>query len=579
MKKEILVCCIAAMGILCLTECTKNIVPESPENSPALTGVIAEEVNSKTALDGVDVSWMKDDRIAVQLSDNHRENAFKPKGGGYATGFGVYKLVDDAAGGKVGKFIFDSGDEEILGDEEFFAFYPASFCSCNPSNGYFYFDFPMTQHYEDNVGGKLQLPMYGIGSSRNIDFKYAGAVIVLRIWSETETKVHSCVINAKGGLAKKAFTYVQKNGEWSSLQHAYVVSNLNLDMRNPLAVSTDETNPTEIVFIVPLAGERTMEELKFSINCTEGGCELKKKSSLTIEPGSKVSFPVTKITLDPNRMYVDESEGEIDFDWIKEANYSVRVTMPSSARLLEETFRGIIEATRNLDHQIIVDLSGTIAKNGTIQGLDNDSQYKGFCGGNSRQTGISRISELRLPEGIVTIMNKAFANSDYHKIVLPATVTKISGCPANGCDKMVWEVNAENTSFKADDKGALYNDSFTTLFSLNGGSGEEYVVRDGTTQIRKWALYENSVIKSLTIPATVETMQGNCISGTPNLSRIVCLGATPAEFKPNSGTNKVGPTESLKTLYVPAGSVKLYEEKWASLLDEGNWEVLAFTRP
>lgn len=67
------------MGILCLTECTKNIVPESPENSPALTGVIAEEVNSKTALEGVDVSWVKDDRIAVQLSDNHRENASSPK--------------------------------------------------------------------------------------------------------------------------------------------------------------------------------------------------------------------------------------------------------------------------------------------------------------------------------------------------------------------------------------------------------------------------------------------------------------------------------------------------------------------
>lgn len=564
------------MGILCLTECTKNIVPESPENSPALTGVITEKVNSKTALEGVDVSWMKDDRIAVQLSDKHRENASSPKGG-YNTGFGVYKLVDDAAGGKAGKFIFDRGDEKILGDEEFFAFYPASFCKPDPSSGYFYLDFPRTQHYEDNVGGKLQLPMYGIGRSRNIDFKYAGAVIVLRIWSETETKVHSCVINATRGLAKKAFSYI-KDGEWSSLQSAYSVSNLNLDMRKPLAVSRDEANPTEIVFVVPLAGKRTLEELKFSINCTEGGCELIKKSPLTIEPGSKVSFPVTKIKLDPNRMYVDELEGEIDFDWIKTAGKSVRVTMPSSARLLEETFRGIIEATKSLDHQIIVDLSGTIAKNGTIQGLDNNKQYIGFCGGNTRQTGISGISELRLPEGITTIMNKAFANSDYHKIVLPATVTDISGSPANGCDKMVWEVNAENKKFKADDKGALYDYSFTTLFSLTGGSGEEYVVRDGTTQIREWALYENSVIKSLTIPATVETMQSNCISGTPNLTKIVCLGATPAEFKPNTGANKVGPTNSLKTLYVPAGSVELYKDKWASLLKEGNWEVLDLTR-
>ena len=439
----------------------------------------------------------------------------------------------------------------------------------------------MTQHYADNVGGKLQLPMYGIGRNRNIDFKYAGAVIVLRIWSETETKVHSCVINAKGGLAKKAFTYyVQEKGIWSPLQHAHSVSSLNLDMREPLAVSTNEANPTEIVFIVPLAGKRTMENLKFSINCTEGGCELIKKSPLEVIPGSKVSFPVTKIKLDPNRMYVDELEGEIDFDWIKTAEKSVRVTMPSSARLSEETFRSRIEATRSLDHQIIVDLSETIAKKETIQGLDNSSkQYIGFCGGSNRQTGISGISELRLPESISTIMNRAFAYSDYHKIVLPATVKNISGSPANGCDKMVWEVNAENKHFNADDKGALYDYSFTTLFSLNGGSGEEYVVRDGTTQIREWALYENSVIKSLTIPATVTTMQGNCISGTPNLTKIVCLGETPAEFKPNTGSNKVGPTNSQKTLYVPAGSVELYKEKWKSLLDEGNWEVLAFTRP
>lgn len=74
-------------------------------------------------------------------------------------------------------------------------------------------------------------------------------------------------------------------------------------------------------------------------------------------------------------------------------------------------------------------------------------------------------------------------------------------------------------------------------------------------------------------------MPANCISGTPNLSKIVCLGATPAEFNPNTGTNKVGPTKSLKTLYVPAGSVDLYKKKWASLLNEGNWEVRTFTRP
>ncbi len=37
--------------------------------------------------------------------------------------------------------------------------------------------------------------------------------------------------------------------------------------------------------------------------------------------------------------------------------------------------------------------------------------------------------------------------------------------------------------------------------------------------------------------------------------------------------NKIGPANQCKTLYVPMGCVDIYTEKWAALLDEGNWEV------
>lgn len=49
--------------------------------------------------------------------------------------------MDDAAGSKVGKFTYVSGD--VAGDEEFFAFYPAKFCKGHEDNGYFYCDFPI----------------------------------------------------------------------------------------------------------------------------------------------------------------------------------------------------------------------------------------------------------------------------------------------------------------------------------------------------------------------------------------------------------------------------------------------------
>lgn len=570
-------CVIAAAA--CLGGCTKT-----NDIEPVSKGVDffahVDNVDTKTSIDdSLHVLWEKDDQIAIQVTKNHLDNASRPRE--YATTLGIYKLADDAAGTSVGRFTYSSGAEQITGDEGFFAFYPASYCTAHKDNGYFYVDFPMTQYYEDNIGDKLPLPMYGIGSNRNVDFKYAGAVIKLRVWSKEKTSIHSCVISADN-LSKRAFTYV-KNGNWQRLWNAYSVNNLNMNMRKPLEISNIESDPTVITMVIPLADTTTLTNLKFSINCEKGGSELTKKSGLRVNPGTVVTFPVKELTIEPDRMFVDGLEGEIDTEWVKTAKDSVRVTMVPSSKLSKEAFHDIMEATRNLDDKnkkIVLDLSGANAKENILEGL-TDNKYVGFCGGSNRDKGIKNISKFYLPEGITTILNRAFSYSDYTEIVLPSTLTKISGSPSNGCDSLVWKVAKGNKSFKADEEGALYDFDMTTLMVLNGGSGDSYTVKDGTTTIREWALYENSVIKTLTIPASVTKLSADCISGTPNLTTIKCLGTVPAEFKPNTGKNKVGPSDKTKTLYVPNGCVGIYKEKWAALLKEGtkegtkegNWEV------
>ena len=553
-------------------------MPETVKEPAELTANI-NDVNTRTALNGLKVSWIKNDSIAIQTSGKHGSNSSNPRG--YNTCLGIYRLLDDAAGSNVGKFTYVSGDDAVTEDEEeFFAFYPASFCSGNAGNGYFYFTFPTNQCYEDNIGEKLPLPMYGVGKNRVIDFQYAGSVIRLRVWSKTATEIHSCTISASG-LYKKAFTYYkkdEKDGNWSSLQPAHTVSNLVVDMKTPVSISTDANNPTVIPIVLPMSGPRTLTNLKFSINCTDGGCELKKKSGLDIDPGSAVNFPVTEIKIDSTRMYVDGLEGEGDYDWIKTAKDSVRVTMPESAILREDVFKSIMEATKSLNQQtdpehpfsqISMDLSGTRAKNSTIKGLNSQNNtYESFCGGKNRDSGIKNISEFRLPEGITQIMNRAFAYSDYSKIVLSSTVKTISGSPSNGNDKMVWEVNANNKYFKTDVNGALYDYNMITLMVLNGGSGNSYTVQDGT----KWALYENSVIKTLTLPATVEKLEQNCITSTPNLSTITCLGKTPAKYVGKNGTKNKAGSSGEKTIYVPEGCKAAYEEAWAELVKDG-WTI------
>lgn len=569
--KRFLVCCGVFVGLVGLTNCTKNDVVTPDAQSVDFTACI-EDVDTKTALDGVKVNWVKDDKIGIQVSRNHTQNA-APTKATYPSTYGVYRLADDAAGSNVGRFTYSGGDETITGNEEFFAFYPAKYCQPNAGNGYFYVDFPTTQYYEEVMGENLPLPMYGVGTNRNVDFKYAGAVIKLRVWAEKELEAHSCVISADV-LSKRGFTYY-KDGKWQSLQNAYNVGNFRMVMKNPLKISTDSSNPTEILMVIPLPGRKTLNNLKFSVNCTGGGAELKKKSGLLVEPGNLVTFPVAKLELDTTRLYVDGLEGELDVDWIKTARKSVKVTMPSSAHLRETDFQQIMEATRSLsfedNHQITLDLSETTAWSNTIKGLEN-KKYVGFCGGGNRDNGIKNVSEFRLPQGIIQINNWAFAYSDYTKIVVPASLKQIAGSPSNGCDKMVWEVAPGNESFKNDEKGALYDFAMTTLMVLNGGSGSDYTIHDGTTTIREWALYENSVIESLTIPASVTTMSADCISGTPNLTTITCLGTTPAAIKANTGANRVGPNTT-KTLYVPQGRVEAYKTAWKVLLDEGNWEV------
>lgn len=561
------------MGLVSLTNCTKNEVLTPGTESVGFTACI-EDVDTKTALNGLNVYWVKGDEICIQVSRNHTENASAPKAS-YPSTYGVYRLADDAANTKKGKFTYSGGEESITGNEEFFAFYPAKYCKPDGGNGYFYVEFPSNQNYEDVMGGKLPLPMYGEGSNRIVNFKYAGAVIKLQVWAEEGLEAHSCVFSASG-LYKKSFTFI-KNGKWESLHPAHNVENLKLSMNTPLKISTDANNPTEILMVLPLSGERTLKNLKFSINCTGGGAELKKKSDLKIQPGSLVTFPKTKLKFETTRMYVDGFEGEFDVEWLKTAKDSVKVTMPSSAQLRETDFSQLMVATRSLvlesGHQITLDLSETkVEGGGILNGLEGSS-YVGFCGGSKRENGIKNVSEFRLPQGITQIMNRAFAYSDYTKIVVPASLKQIAGSPSNGCDKMVWEVVPGNKSFKSDAKGALYDFAMTTLKVLNGGSGSAYTIHDGTTTIREWALYENSVIESLTIPASVTTLSADCISGTPNLTTITCLGTTPAAIKANTGANRVGSKDKVKTLYVPRGCVDAYKTAWKVLLDEGNWEV------
>lgn len=567
--KKIFYSSCAILGLVSLANCTKSSDVEIKDQAAELTASIVE---TKTSLNGLDVTWAKGDEIAIQLKDKHINNAINEKGnsGNYPATMGTYKLSDDAAGKKVGTFSFVSGDERIGDNDVFFAFYPAKYCAPQTSNGYFYMSFPSTQYYEDNNGGSLSLPMYGVGSGRNIEFKYAGAVIKLKLWASTETKVNSITISSDTGIHQGLFTYIQSDGNWTDpVDRIYnsEVTSFTMQMRTPLSIGKSKDEATEVALVIPVSEATTLANMKFSISCDLGGCSFKKNKPVTINPGDAISFSAKEVICSPSKMFIDGEEGEINVERITSDTKKVSIVSADGGLISENLLKEIItkcESFKNLDHQIILDLSKAKAGFGVIRGYDDKD---GFCGGWSDRS-VKNISEFHLPEGITILGNMSLASSLYTKIVVPASLTSIDGFPSRYNDKMTWEVNANNKKFTAYE-GALYSKDMTQLMVLNGGSGTSHVVPEGTKSIRSWCMHGNSVITTLTLPSTLENLYSDSIDGTSNLSTIICLRETPATLE---GQQVDTFKAKNKTIYVPGGAVEAYKAAWKSLVDNG-WEV------
>lgn len=567
--KKIFYSSCAILGLVSLANCTKSSDVEIKDQAAELTASIVE---TKTSLNGLDVTWAKGDEIAIQLRGKHISNAINDKinSGNYPATMGTYKLSDDAAGNKVGTFTFSSGDERIGDDDVFFAFYPAKYCVPQKSNGYFYMNFPSTQYYEDNNGGSLSLPMYGVGSGRNIEFKYAGAVIKLKLWASRETKVNSITISNDTGIPQGLFTYINSNGDWTNPVEKIwnsEVTSFTMQMRTPLTIGKNKDEATEVALVIPVSQAIVLKNLTFSISCDLGGCAFKKSKDVTINPGDAISFSAKEVICNPSKMFIDDVEGEINVERITSATRKVSIVSADGGLISENVLKEIItkcESFKNLDHQIILDLSKAKAGFGVIRGYDDKD---GFCGGWYERS-IKNISEFHLPEGITILGNMSLASSFYTKIVVPASLTSIDGFPSRFNDKMTWEVNANNKKFTAYE-GALYSKDMTQLMVLNGGSGTSYVVPEGTKSIRNWCMYDNSVITTLTLPSTLEILYSDSIDGTPNLSTIICLSETPATL----GNQQVETFKAeKKTIYVPGIAIDDYKTAWKSLVDSG-WEV------
>lgn len=158
----------------------------------------------------------------------------------------------------------------------------------------------------------------------------------------------------------------------------------------------------------------------------------------------------------------------------------------------------------------------------TIAGLpvttigNNSFQYK------------TSITSVTIPPTVTSIQNLAFSHSTgITNITIPSGVTTIGLYVFAGCSGLIsFSVDSANASYSSNE-GVLFDKAQTTLIQYPPGRSGTYEVPSGVTTIVQSAFSEMSGPTSVSIPASVATIQGGVFLGCRNLTSISVNSANP----------------------------------------------------
>lgn len=188
------------------------------------------------------------------------------------------------------------------------------------------------------------------------------------------------------------------------------------------------------------------------------------------------------------------------------------------------------------------------------------SKLKSIYTGAFANTSLS--GQLVIPRGVTTIEIYAFDACDkITSIVIPDTVTKLDGFSFRNCtgiegiyiDSISSWINM--VAFGSDNQTPFRAAAVKQLY-VNGSPVVDIVIPDGTTFIKTATFsYIQGTTRTITIPASVTSINAEAFRNCSTLSSITCLAETPPTL-PNQKV--LGYTNSCP-LYVPDASVDAYK--------------------
>ena len=162
----------------------------------------------------------------------------------------------------------------------------------------------------------------------------------------------------------------------------------------------------------------------------------------------------------------------------------------------------------------------------------------------------ARLREIIISTNVVSLGDRAFANSWLESLTIPASVTNIGISIVEGTSLTNIIVDAANPAY-AVAGGVLFNKTFTTLLQYPPALESDYTVPNGVTSIMERA-FAHSLLYSVSLPDSLTEIGPSAFFG--------CAGLLTMTV-PNGVTNIADATFAncfnLKTLRLPTGLVSI----------------------
>ncbi|MEG2065121.1 MAG: leucine-rich repeat domain-containing protein [Alistipes sp.] len=196
MRKILLLLMVSIAALTLATGCSEGETTDNPISKQGTLRASTEQ-QTRTALDGVNVVWSTDNKIAVlSLSDTQTILPY---------------TLSSGAGTTDGQFTGTA----FPGEQTLYAFYPYD-ASIRYAADAFNFTIPATQSFTQGSFANNALPMVGKGSANKLSFKNLMGVVVFKaIDTQTETSrtVESLTVTTAGekiaGAASVAMNYTE----------------------------------------------------------------------------------------------------------------------------------------------------------------------------------------------------------------------------------------------------------------------------------------------------------------------------------------------------------------------------------